>query len=241
MRKTKPVIFALCIAAFIAHAAFSIHNRGIKSAWANVPPVPAGNTASMLALGDKELAYRMIGITLQNLGDSGGDVTPLKDYDYDRLGQWFYLEDKLDPHSNFVPLLAAYYYGSTQNPAQLDPVIDYLKMVGMRPEGQKWRWLAQAVYLARFRQHDFKKARGLADTLAASYRPGMPSWTLQMPAFIATDEGDKKAAYDIMISILKDSSDKLNPNEVNFMVWYICSQILDKTEASANPLCQKKK
>lgn len=237
MKSQRIFIFMLCLIAFLVHAGFSVYSRDMKAAWANVPPVPSKETAGMMALGDEQLAYRMIGMMLQNLGDIGGKSTPLYEYNYDRLGQWFYLQDHLDKRSNYIPLLAAYYFGSTQNPDQLDPVIDYLAMVGQRPFDQKWRWLGQAVYLSRFRQEDFEKATGLAHLLASLWVPGMPGWVRQMPAFVALQKGDKEASYEIMMTILKDEADTMHPNEVNFMVSYICERLLDESEAAQHPLC----
>ncbi|MCB1556578.1 MAG: hypothetical protein KDJ15_04605 [Alphaproteobacteria bacterium] len=190
-----------------------------------------------MALGDTQLAYRSAGIMLQNLGDSGGRAVALKDYDYDRLGRWFSQGDRWDPRSDFMPFLAAYYYGSVPDPKKLDPVITYLAQAGARPSGEKWRWLAQAVFLARYRQEDLAKAYDLATRLA-SLPVEMPSWARQMPAFVSLAQGNKEAAYDIMIGILKTEAEKLPPQEVNFMVDYICTRILDAAAASIHPLCQ---
>ncbi len=236
--RSRFVIYLLCLIAFIAHAGFAFSARHTQASWANVPPVPTKQGATMLALGDPQFAYRAIGITIQNLGDVGGRTTALKDYNYERLGQWFYLQDSLDPRSNFIPLLAAYYFGATQNPDDLDPVIDYLATIGQRDYGEKWRWLAQAAYLARFDQNDLDKAMELAHILAGLNYEGMPIWASQMPAFIAAAKGDKETALGLMLSLLRDKSGALHPNEVNFIVDFICNRLLDKDESATYPLCQ---
>ena len=206
--------------------------------WPNVPPPPGeiGVTASFL--GDKAFAYRVWGMALQNFGNTGGDYRPLKNYNYTHLGQWFDLLDRLDPHSDYVPLLAAYYFGGTQNPKeQLPPVIEYLEKVGSYPEGEKWRWLAQAMYLARHKMEDMPEALRLAKELAAMYRPGMPAWTAQTQALIATEMGDKQAAYMLLRTMLATEAEHMHPNEVNFMVDYICTKILTPEQAPHDPLC----
>ncbi len=234
-------IFTLCVLAFLVHTAFSISAWGIKPSWANVPPVPTEESAAMMALGDEQLAYRMIGLTIQNLGDIGGNITPLYQYNFDRLGRWFFLEDRLDMRSNFIPFLAAYYFGGSQEPEDLGPIIEYLSVIGQRPYTDKWRWLAHAVYLSRFRQHDLDKAMGLAHVLAGMWQPGMPAWVRQMPAFVSLQQGDKVAAYAFLMSLLKDESQNMHPNEVNFTVGYICERLLDPAEAAKHPLCNPKK
>lgn len=237
----RNIIFILCLFSFMIHAGFSIYGRDLKALWINVPPVPTKEASIVMAMGDPQLAYRVNGIMIQNMGDTGGRTTALSDYDYNKLSKWFFLADQLDQRSDFIPLLASFYFGGTQKPEDLDPLIDYLSIVGVRPYGEKWRWLAQAVYLSRFRQDDLDKALGLAYMLANMNAPDMPAWTRQMPAFIAAAQGDKETSYNIIVSILKETSAELHPNEVNFMVNYICERTLDEFEAAQHPLCIKQK
>ncbi len=179
---------------------------------------------------------------LQNFGDIGGRVTPLYEYDFGKLGQWFYLEDSLDPNSVHIPYIASFYYGGSQNGKELGPVVDYLATIGRRnnetPGYQSWRWMGQAVYLARFRMGDLNLALNLANELAATYKPGMPSWVKQMPAYVLNAKGDKAAAYALMTSVLKDAGPKMQPQEVTSTIYYICHQLLTPDEAAANPLCK---
>ena len=233
-----PVIFyILLLATLAAQVGVWTQLRTKQAAWGNVPPAPSERVATMWMLGDRQMAYRTIGIMLQNMGDSGGRVTRLQDYNYTRLGRWFMLEHALDERSNFMPLLAAYYFGATPEAKDLDPVIDYLSLVGESSYSAKWRWLSQAVYLARFKQNDQDKALRLSYKLADMYKPGMPAWVVQMPAFILAQKGDQEAAYDLAIQILKDDSQNMHPNEINFMVDYICHRILNEAQAAINPLC----
>lgn len=212
--------------------------RDVQARWTNVPPAPERKYASAYGLGDSQFAYRIVGVMIQNLGDYGGRITSLLDYNYDDLTRWFFVEDFLDPHSDFVPYLASYYFGGVQEPEKYRPVLDYLQMVGQRPEGQKWRWLEQAVFIARFKMNDMDKALELADTLAGSDNPEMPGWARQMPAFILTAKGEKEAAYALMLHILKSGADKLDPTEIYSMRYYICTRILEPQQAAQNPLCE---
>jgi len=221
----------------IANFSFWTHAKNIQAKWLNVPPAPTHQQADLLALGDKELAYRSIGLMLQNMGNVGGRDYLLKDFDYEMLGKWFFLMDYLDPHSDYMPFLAAHYFGSVSDPAKLDPVIDYLEVVGQRPEGEKWRWLGQAVFLARYKQEDMNKALELSYRLAAVDNPDVASWARQMPAFILQAQGDEEAAYGILVNILASSADKLHPSEVFFMTEYICEKLLTSEEAREDPIC----
>lgn len=216
--------------------------RYIEPQWLNVPDAPSEELITMTFLGDSEMAYRAMGLVLQNMGDLDGRVTPIKDYNFYHLENWFFLLDKLNSTSNFIPYLAAFYFGATQNPAQLDQVIPYLQQASKADAGyEKWRWLVQAMFLARHRQNDMAKALALAEELAARNDPDTPIWTKQMQAFIRADMGEKEAAYGIIVSMLKEAvktPEKFDPAEIFFMKDYICNRLLEDADRAAHPLCE---
>ena len=198
----------------------------IYSRWEGVPPVPTHDGAVMMTLGDSEFSFRFGAITLQNLGDTGGQTTPLKDYNYQALGGWFMLLDGLDPASNHVPMLAAYYFGATRSPKDAAVLVDYLRHGGENPVGNKWRWLVQAIFMARHRLHDTHLALDLAYELSKMQPVGdtLPEWARQMPAFVLKEQGDKQAARKIVEDLLV-SSQNFHPNEVSFMRSYLVEQL----------------
>lgn len=205
---------------------FWIGSSDVFSRWEGVPPVPSKEGALIMGLGDAQFSYRFGAITLQGLGDGGGQVTPLKDYDYEKLGQWFWLLHGLDPASNDVPMLAAYYFGGTPVPKDVAVVVDYLGVIGQNPAGNKWRWLAHAIFLARHRMNDMDLSLDLAYKLSKMEPVGdtLPIWARQMPAFVLAEKGDKQAAREIVENILL-SSQQFHPNEVNFMKGYLSEQL----------------
>lgn len=234
----KYILTALFTCALIANVVVWLQVRDVKGYWANVPPVPGVRGASLFALGDQQLAYRVIGIMLQNLGDTGGRSAAFDEYDYETLTRWFFLNDELDPESSFTPFLASFYYGSVKDHSKLRSLLTYLREIGARPGGQRWRWLAHGVYLARFQMNDLDIALEFANLLADVEDKNMPAWTKQMPAFILNAKGNKEEALAIMIEILKTSADKIHPNEVNFTRDYICTRLLEAEDADSHPLCQ---
>ncbi|MCD8520185.1 MAG: hypothetical protein LRY36_01355 [Alphaproteobacteria bacterium] len=213
--------------------------RDFQARWTNVPPVPSVTGVSSFALGDKQFAYRSVGIMIQNLGDTGGRTTNIDDYNYDDLAGWFYLTDKLDPRSNFIPFLAAYYFGSVQKPENAKRLVDYLAYKGVQPGDQQWRWLARAAFLARFAEKNLERALTLSQQLAGLYpRVPLPFWARQMPVFILEEHGEKEAALAMILETLKSESSTLPPQEINTMVDYVCTRLLTKEEVSIYPLCQ---
>ncbi|MCB1783003.1 MAG: hypothetical protein KDI13_03335 [Alphaproteobacteria bacterium] len=238
IKADRAVRFFLSLALF-CNIAFWFLVRGEQARWTNIPPAPDKHFAASYALGDAELSYRIIGLMIQNMGDYGGRTTSLADYDYHALAKWLFLEDFLDPHSDYVPYLAGYYFGSVQKPEEFRPVLGYLETIGRRPEGEKWRWLLQAIWITRFKLGDLDRAIELSYELARVNNPNLPEWAHQMPAFVMNAKGEKEAAYALMLQLLKTRGDRMDPTEVNAMRGYICEQILSKQEAELNPLCKK--
>jgi len=238
MRKKCDYLFLL--AAFLLNLAVWLYTSPLLPKWSNVPPAPSYVGAMATFLGDSEMAYRSSALTIQSFGNATGEVQALKDYNYENLGTWFDMTDKLNPHSNYVPFLAGYYYGASQDPSELMPVINYLRRVGTYPDEDKWRYLGQAVFLAYHKMKKTDLALELADELAKTYKPGMPAWPLQMRAILATNMGEKEMAYNMMLDALQNNKSGMDPIEVNYMVDQICNHILTPELSRKNPLCQSK-
>lgn len=232
-------VFGLFAALIFMNVTLWASVRSEKIIWDNVPPTPSVQGALWGALGDKQLAYRSYGITVQNIGDTGGKITNLAEYDYEALGRWFRLAHQLDPDSSFMPFLAGYFFGAIRgHPDKLPPIIDYLELASGDGAGQKWRFLGQAAFLARFKMNDLDRALELANRLASFDNPDMALWAKQMPVFILTAQGEKKAAYELMTTMLRSEGENLHPSEVNATLDYICTRILSAHEAASDPLCK---
>ncbi len=244
MRIQAAGLKAVFVLALVLNVFFWSQSRKILSGWDNIPAAPSEAAAGFAGLGDREIAYRLFGYFLQNAGNVGGNFESLRAYDYAALEKWFFLSQSLDDRANYVPFMAAYYFGGIDDPdnlsnqnEKLDHVINYLASEGQKPYPQKWRWLAQAVYLARYKQEDLPKALKLANILAALPTDTAP-WARQMPAFVQLKMGNKQAAYEVMVRMLASEHDKLPAIEVNEMKHFICVRTLSAQDAAKNPLCQ---
>ncbi len=235
------VLKTLFAIALFLNVATWFYTKNVQAKWINVPPPPSDFSASFMALGDNQFAYRIIGLMIQNFGNIGGRITPIKDYDFENLSEWFFLEYRLSPKSDYAPLLAAFYYGASQDPTKLRPLLNYLEVVGNNPEGEKWRWLAHAVYLARFKLKDLDLALHYAKLLAAIPNDNMPGWARSAPVNVMNNMGEKEAALQLMLEIMKNGKDTIHPNELNSMAYYICEQILDADAAARHDLCNNLK
>ncbi len=206
--------------------------------WLNVPSAPSFDMAQMGALGDGQFAFRSLAIALQNFGDTGGRTINLEAYDYEAVGTWLRLLDKLDPRSRYVPYLAAYYFGSAPNGKRLGPVVDYLAMVGQRTGHNDWRWLAQAVVLAQYKLGDLKKAQELADMLARHPDPTLPEWGRNFRFVIMNTRGEKQAAATLILLRLQEEAETLSVTEFNLLRSILCDQVLSPSERPAYPICR---
>lgn len=238
-QKNSTVILAVFALLLLFNTVFWFNARKTLPEWNNVGPAPSTFFAGFLGLGDTEISYRLYGYFLQNVGNVGGRFESLKKYNYADLEKWFFLTQDLDARADYVPYLAAYMFGSVedQDKSKVAHVVTYLADHGQLSYPQKWRWLAQAVYLARYREENLPRALDLAYKMAALPTDTAP-WARQMPAFVLMKMGNKEAAYDIMIQMLASEKDKLDPNEINEMHRYICTRTLEPREAAKNPLCQ---
>lgn len=214
------------------------HSKNIRAKWSNVPPVPSQAQNLAGALGDTQLAYRTNAIMLTNIGSTGGQIFNLAQYDYGRLTDWFFLQDKLGSVSRYSPYLATYYYASVEDPQKVRTLLPYIEYVGMQNMPGRWPYMVQAVFLAKHMIKDLDLALRLAQTLALTPQDDAPEWLRQMPAFIYMDRGQKEEAYDLLKTILATGRDTLEPEELFNIVVNLCERVLSKEEAAQDPLCQ---
>ncbi len=223
--KQVPRLYMMALLAGLAgQTLFWSQTHDIRIPWSGVSIAPAPAAARAIGLGDAQLYYRAAGLGLQNMGDWAGELTPLVQYDYDRLTGWFTLLSHMDPNSQYAPSLAAYYFGQSRNPEQVRQIIGYLRQLGADNPQQHWRWLAYGVYLARYRVKDPVLGLELAKQLAALPVDDMPIWTRQLPAFVLADSGEREAARDILEAILA-STPNLHPTEQFFIRNYIGTRL----------------
>ncbi len=208
----------------ILQVALWTQTKQYKPNLAIVPDVPSELSIKALSLGDEQFYFRTLAYQLQNAGDTFGRFTALKNYDYKKLYRWFTLLDTLDPKSNFVPSLAAYYYSQTQNTPDVKYVAKYLEENSERDLYHKWWWMGQAVYLVNHKLNDKDWALRLAYKLASTPRDDVPLWVKQMPAFIHEQRGEEEQALQIIESIV-NNVDKIDQGEMNFMAYFVTDRL----------------
>lgn len=204
------------VAAVAAQVALWSRTRDIRPPQDILGPAPSALALEVSALGERQMLYRWLALTLQHAGDTGGRTTPLSAYDLDLVATWLHRLEGLDDRALHAPTLAAYYFGQTQTPERLGPIIDYLIEAAPHAPEARWRFLAHAVFLARHRLHDAQRALRAAQALAALPVDGLPVWARQMPAIILADMGEAEMAAAIVQGIL-DSQPDLSAEELSLL------------------------
>lgn len=222
-RRVRVVALLVLLVAVLAQMALWWNTRAVAPRSEGLREPPAMGEIDMLAMGDRQYFFRSHALELQVGGDLGGRVTPLTDYDYERLYRWFTLLDHADRRSNMVPTLAGYLYGNTPKVEGLRPVIRYLREHARSDPQRKWRFMAHAVWLASHKLGDQALALDVAEELAA-LPVRMPVWTRQLRAFILADRGEKETARDILRVILA-TDPNLAPQERHFIERYIAERL----------------
>jgi hypothetical protein len=197
---------------------FWMETRPYKPKMEVVPAVPGELAVEALSLGDKEFLFRLLGLHLQNFGDTFGRFTALREYNFERLNGWFNLLDSLDAESDYIPTLASYYFSQTQNVPDVIHVVNYLRDHSEHRVNQKWWWQSQAVYLASHKLEDDDLALELAKPLL--YAEDVPIWVNQLPAFIYEKRGEFGDALAIMEHV-QQHADEIEPGELNFIRHFI--------------------
>ena len=209
-----------------------------------VPPIPNKYLVNVISLGDREFYFRTLALKLQNAGDTFGRFTPLKNYDYKKLYEWFKFMDILNSTSRVIPSLASYYYSQTQNHSDAIYVIKYLDEHAAIDIDKNWWWLYQAIHIARLSLNDNKLSLELAYKLSKNEAKDAPIWTKQMPAFLLAKMGENCEAFFIISQMLKDNESGkriIKAEEMNFMRYFIKDRLSKFKNIKFDPRkCQKK-
>jgi len=185
---------------------FASDHRNLRHAIEEMPPAPSGPALKFMALGDDEFLFRHLGRWLEMVGDGGGRVRPLRDYDYDRVVAWMETLDELDRNrSDFIHEIAARYFGEItssvdQGNARLRKIVGYLRVVALHDPARFWRWLVWDAQKARKPINDPELIEMLARDLQSPelVNPLVPAWVRILPIKLYQVAGNQAAAQDAL-------------------------------------------
>lgn len=201
-----------------------------------VPDNITNEEMQMLSFGDPQLLFRILAFRMNNAGDTFGRFTTLRDYDMEKIEQWFMQMDSLDNISNHPASMSAYYFSQTQHTPDVRHLINYLYEHSKNRPEEKWWWLTQATYLALHKLEDSDLALKVAKPLQGV--ENIPYWAQQMPAFVYEKRGELEDAYLIMRAILESEQD-MEQSEINYMKYFI-EERLERMQEEEAALLEKK-
>lgn len=214
MIKVKKDALVLMLVFALQFVVWFFISQKIKPDFTITPLPPTRIEMDIASLGDSEFAYRTYGQILQNAGDTFGETIPLKDYNFSKLEKWFYALDDLNRDSEYIPSVAAFYYGQSQNITDCEYIIRYLdKHADFHPEKQ-WRWYLEAVYLAAYRMENYNLAKPIAEKLIAIKNPNMPFWAKIIVPFLIQKKGDICDAYELIMQFNEDQFNDISSDKI---------------------------
>ena len=214
-------LFLLC---FFGQFVFWLKTERIKPDVYIVPPLPSTSSVKAFSFGDEQFYFRILSLRIENAGDSFGRFSPLKNYDYSKLYQWFKILDSLDNQSIYIPSLAANYFSQTQRKEDTRYIVQYLDEFASRDIDKYWWWMVQAFYIANSTLKDKPLALKIAYKLSENKNEIAPIWTKQLPAFVHAELGEDCAAFLFIRKMIQDNETgerKITPEEMEFMRYFI--------------------
>jgi len=149
--------------------------------------------------------------------DNGSVTIPFRSLDYTRVTRWLDTALALDVRSQYPLLTATRLYAEVADEPRQRQMLEFVYQKFFDDPGLRWRWLAQAVVIAKHRLNDLPLALKFAQALADNTNnQAVPSWARQMQIFIREDLGELESAR-ILLGGLLDSGTITDINELRFL------------------------
>ena len=211
----------LLLAAFAAQLAYGYSLRHIRPHWEILDPPMSDRALDAAAFGDRQFLYRVLVVELQNAGDEGGRVTPIKNYDVDLVVAWMEMLDRLDLSAHHHIGLAMRYFSLNQDKPTLEPLVRYaMRHVAQDPR-RKLDWLSQALMMTQIRLKNDTLALEIADQMASYDFPEINPLAYQIAPILHERAGDLEAALAGMRRALKLTRTRATPEDVAYMESFI--------------------
>ncbi len=152
------------------------------------PPAPSAPLLRALSLGDPIGSAKLLSLWLQGFDWYAGNFQRLSAQDYPRLIAWMSAVLALDPHSQYVLLLASRVYAHSPHPAQQRQILAFVHQAFFIDPARRWQWLLDALMLARHRLKDPDLALTYAQALAAQV-PAVPLSAASLYLFLLDERG----------------------------------------------------
>ncbi len=200
-RQVTALLWLAILSLLLVQSWYDSRIRDLRPAIEEMPAVPSPLTLKAMAFGDEEFLFRHLGRWLQGVGDGGGRMRRLKEFDYDRVVDWLRALDGINAdHAEYTHELAARYFGEVDiDRGRVRKIVDYLRTMSLRDPEREWPWLVWAAGKAQHPIADPALIKAIAHDLQSPElrSPRVPPWVRVLPAHlyhVAGDEADEQAA-----------------------------------------------
>lgn len=213
----------LLLIVFAAQIAFGVMTKSIRPHWEILDPPMSGRALDAAGFGDSQLLYRILVMELQNAGDDGGRVTPIRDYDVGTVVQWMEMLDLLDFRAHHHIGLALRYFSLNQDKPRIEPLVRYAMRHVDRDPQRKLDWLSQALMMTEVRLKDQALAIEIAEQMASYDFPEINPIAYQIAPVLHEKAGDLEKALSGMERALAKTRNRASPEEIAYMEAFIAS------------------
>jgi hypothetical protein len=192
----------------------------------DLPPPPGPGILRLASFGEPEAAARLAMLYLQSFDLRGGNDLAYRNLDYGRLVGWLQAILDTDPRSTYPLFAAARIYAENPDPRKARIALEFVYQEFLKDPNRRWRWLANAALLAKYRLKDLPLALRYASAIdRMTTARDVPLWAKQMRLFILEDMDELEAAK-VMLGGLLARGEIKDPAELRFL-----KQHLERLEA----------
>ena len=210
------VWFTLALA-LAAQIGWQISRPQAPRAASALPPPPAPGVLRLASFGEPAAAARLAMLYLQSFDLHAGNDIPYRDLDYGRLIGWLRAILATDPRSQYPLFAAARIYAENPDPRKARAALEFVYQEFLKDPNGRWRWLAHAALLAKYRLKDLPLALRYATAVdRLTTARDVPLWAKQMRLFVLEDMDELEAAK-VMLGGLLASGQIKDPAELRFL------------------------
>lgn len=188
-----------------------------RPAGLDLPPPPGPGMLRLASFGEPAAAARVAMLYVQSFDLRAGNDLPYRKLDYGRLIGWLRAILDTDPRSTYPLFAAARIYANNPDPRKARAMLEFIYREFLEAPNQRWRWLADAALIAKYRLGDLPLALRYANAIdRLTTRRDVPLWAKQMRIFILEDMNEVEAAKVIVGGLLASGRIK-DPAELRFL------------------------
>jgi hypothetical protein len=189
--------------------------KPVATAAALTAPPPV-STLRIASVGEPVVLAQLMTLYLQAFDNQPGISIPFLDLDYQQVRRWLETILALDPVGQYPLLLAAQVYSQVPDPGRVRLMTDLVHQEFLQNPNQRWRWLAHAAIMAKYRLQDKTLALRYARDIT-QHAPEAPHWARQMQIFILEELGEIESAKILLGGLIAGGEIK-DTHELNFLI-----------------------